>query len=702
MKAVETSLLKFLENANQFRIPIYQRTYSWTQKECRQLWEDILRAGKDDKIEVHFVGSIVYIQEEISQISRSSPWLVIDGQQRLTTLTLLLTALSRAVGNDREPIDGFSASKIRNRYLVDKEEEGDRHYKLLLTQTDEETLKTIVSGKEIPPKHSIRVKQNYELFENWLKEHDAELEIICRGISKLIIVDITLTRDQDNPQRIFESMNSTGRELSQADLIRNFILMELEPKLQNRLYTEYWRPMEMAFGQEAYTEHFDDFMRHYLTVKTGSIPRIRDIYEAFKEYAYTRDVKEAGIEKLIQNIRRFANYYCAMALEAEQDTKLKTAFHDLRELKVNVAYPFLLALYQDYAEGKLSMEDFEKTVRLIESYTFRRAICDIPTSSLNKTFLTFTILTKSLKKDSYLENIQVHFLTRRTYRRFPKDEEFYDAIQTRDLYHFSRSSFLWRKLENYNRKEHVPTNEYTIEHIMPQNTKLSQTWQNDIGENWEELHEKYLHRLGNLTLTGYNSEYSDKSFIEKRDMKGGFKDSPLRLNANLGQVEKWNEEAIKTRGARLADEAVKVWPRPHLSKEILEKHTQQQTSKPIYSIDNHFPSHNMMRELFEDLRREILALDPYVSEEFLKRYIAYKAETNFVDIVPKETQLKLILNMQFPDINDPRGICRDISGLGGWGNGDVEVRLSQKDEIPYIMGVIRQSLEQQFGDDGRE
>jgi uncharacterized protein with ParB-like and HNH nuclease domain/predicted transport protein len=699
MKALAAGLLGFLENSTQFIIPIYQRTYSWTEKECEQLWNDILRAGRDDKINVHFVGSIVYIEEGLSQITNRSPVLVIDGQQRLTTITLVLAALSRVVG-DEEPLKGFSASKINKRYLVDEEEEDDLHYKLLLTQTDRETLKAIVAGKERPAEYSIRISNNYALFMDWLKKHASELDVICKGLSKLVVVDIALTRDQDNPQLIFESMNSTGRELSQADLIRNFILMGLEPKLQSRLYKDYWRPMEVEFGQEAYTEHFDGFMRHYLTFKTGAIPKLDGIYEAFKEYARTPDVEAAGIEELVRDVRSFARYYCAMALGAETHAKLNIAFHDLRELKVDVAYPFLLELYQDYDKRILPAEDFEDAVRLIESYVFRRAICAIPTNSLNKTFSTFT---KSLKKDRYLESIKAHFLKLPSYRRFPKDEEFQRDIQTRDLYNFRSRSFWLRRLENHERKERVSVDEYTIEHIMPQNPELSPAWRDSLGENWKTIQEEWLHTLGNLTLTGYNSEYSDKPFKNKRDMEGGFKNSPLKVNAGLGQIEDWNEQTIKYRAAELANNAAKVWESPKLTKEILDEYSQHKESSSSYSIEDHPHLHSSeMRILFDKLRREILALDPCVSEEFLKLYVAYKAETNFVDIVPQAKQLRLSLNMRFPEINDPRGLCKDVSGLGRWGNGEVEVKLNNQDDIPYVMGLIRQSLEQQLGNGSSE
>jgi uncharacterized protein with ParB-like and HNH nuclease domain len=272
MKANEEILLKFLQKASHFIVPIYQRTYSWTEKQCEQLWKDVIRAGQHQQNGLHFVGSVVYIQDGIAGVMNSS-WQIIDGQQRLTTVTLLLEALSIKVGDD-ELVDGFTSTKIRNRYLLNPEETGDRHFKLSLTDTDNSTLRAIISQKDKlswPSNHSLRISANYEYFLKKLET--ADLETVCRGLSKLAIVDVSLERGTDNPQLIFESMNSTGKELSQADLIRNFILMDLNTDLQEELYSEHWRPMEVSFGQASYAEDFDNFMRHYLTVRTGSAPK---------------------------------------------------------------------------------------------------------------------------------------------------------------------------------------------------------------------------------------------------------------------------------------------------------------------------------------------------------------------------------------------------------------------------------------------
>jgi uncharacterized protein with ParB-like and HNH nuclease domain/predicted transport protein len=700
MKATEAQLLSFLQKSPQFIIPIYQRTYSWTEKQCRQLWDDILRAGSSDAITVHFIGSIVYVEQGLSQVSHQSPLLVIDGQQRLTTVSLLLEALARAAGDD-EPIDGFSAPKLRAYYLTNALEKGDRYFKLLLSQTDRDSLKAIIKNSEQPRTPSLQVTQNFELFTRLIAEQQGDLAIVCGGLAKLVVVDIALNRDQDNPQLIFESMNSTGKELSQADLIRNFILMGLDPTLQTRLYEDYWRPMELDFGQEAYGTQFDSFMRHYLTVRTGEIPREREVYEAFKDHARTKPVQDAGIEKLVQEIRSFARAYCAMAIPGrETHAALSAAFHDLRELKVDVAYPFLLELYDDYAGGRLSADDFAAAVRLVEAYVFRRAICAIPTNSMNKTFGTFG---KALKKDRYLESIRAHFLTLPSYRRFPSDDEFRRDLQTRDLYNFPRRSYWLRRLENHDRKERVAVDEYTIEHILPQNLELSAAWRQMLGTEWQRVQEQWLHTLGNLTLTGYNAEYSDRPFGEKRDMKGGFAQSPLKLNAGLGQVTAWDEAAIRSRASRLAELAVAVWTAPKLDAATLATYQPAKAAVASgYTIDDH--PHLLsasMRLLFEAFRKEVLALDPCVGEEFLKLYVAYKAETNFVDVVPQQKRLRLSLNMAFAEVNDPKGLCKDVTGVGRWGNGDVEIGLKSLDELPYVMGLVRQSYERQMGDGGQ-
>lgn len=702
MKATEANLLKFLRKSPQFVIPIYQRNYSWTAAQCRQLWADLMRAGRDDKISAHFIGSIVYVERGLSSVTSQEALLVIDGQQRLTTSTLLVAALAKHFESEGlgELLDAFSNKKLRNYYLLNPDEEGERHFKLILSETDKDTLLALLKNTPIPDEASSRIVENYELFQELISVHEGELEAICQGLAKLVIVDVSLDRAQDNPQLIFESMNSTGLELSQADLIRNYILMGLDPKLQTELYKAYWRPMERSFGQAAYVVHFDAFMRHYLTAKTGEIPNVREVYAAFKHFAHGL---KGDTRSLVADLHAYASYYCAMALGTEIDAALKQAFHDLRELKVDVAYPFLLDVYHDYKQGRLGADEVLRIVRLVEAYVFRRAICAIPTNSMNKTFAS---MGRTLKKDRYVESVQAAFLMLPSYRRFPLDEEFQRDVKVRDLYNFRSRGYWLRRLENYGRKERVVVEDYTIEHILPQNEALSDDWKAELGPEWQRIQQTWLHTLGNLTLTGYNSEYSDHPFSYKRDgvtdkdgNPVGFAHSPLKVNLGLGKVAVWNEAAIEARAVRLAEDAAKIWRAPQLEADVLDAY--KPTSSKLrqqFSIGDHaYLASGTVRDLFDALRKAILALDPCVSEEFLKLYVAYKAETNFVDIVPQAKRLLLILNISIADIEDPKGLCRDISNIGSWGNGDVEIGLSSLDDLPYVAGLIRQSFDCQMG-----
>ena len=697
MKATEASLLGFLRKSPQFVIPIYQRTYSWGERECRQLWDDILRTGSNDDIPAHFLGSIVYIEGGVYQISTFPSLLVIDGQQRLTSVMLILEALARRLGDD-EPINGFSAEKLRSYYLLNNPEKGESRYKLLLTRTDKSSLLALMKQKPLPAESSIRIEQNFTFFEKQIGNLGNELESLCNGLAKLTVVDISLNRSQDNPQLIFESMNSTGRELSQADLIRNYVLMRLEPSHQTELYEEHWRPIEIAFGQEAYGVYFDDFMRHYLTYKSnGEIPKIRAVYEAFKVHAKKPEIDAGGIDDLVADIHTFADYYCAMAFGKETNKDLAQAFADLRELKVEVAFPLLLELYHDYDVGILSITDFVEALRMIESYVFRRAVCAIPTNSLNRTFAIFG---QAIEKDRYIETVKVEFLNLRSYRRFPRNEEFKHELCNRDLYNFQRRSYWLRRLENHGRKERVHLDEYTIEHIMPQNENLSDEWKEVLGPDWRRIQETLVHTLGNLTLTGYNPEYGDRSFAYKRDTQGGFIESPLRLNKWLKEQDTWNEVTIENRAHQLAKVAVHVWAVPEVDDDLIEVIHPKVEIKTNYTLEDHSYLHPdcPMRPLFDELRKEVLSLDPCVSEEVLKLYVAYKAETNFVDVIPQKSRLLLTLNMRFHELHDPKQIGKDITNLGRWGNGDVEVDLDSSNHIPYIMGLVRQSFEKQMDD----
>ncbi|GAA7739059.1 hypothetical protein TH0013_13650 [Helicobacter pylori] len=442
---------------------------------------------------------------------------------------------------------------------------------------------------------------------------------------------------------------------------------------------------------------FDRFFRHYLTIKTREIPNINKVYVAFKDYLQKEGI---GIEDLLKDLQKYCGYFCQIVFKKEADKDLNKALGFLVDLEMDVIYPLLLELYSDYSDGVLSKDDFRRSIALIESYICRRAVCGLGTNSLNKVFPSFT---RHIQKDEYFKSLKAHFGYLTEKQRFPNNYEFRNLFITINFYNFQKKKYFFERLENFDRKERVCTNEYTIEHIMPQ--ELTEEWERDLGENFQEIHDKYLHTIGNLTLTGYNSEYSNKSFQEKRDMEKGFKDSPLRLNRGLRDrdLESFGEEEIKKRANDLADLALKIWTYPKLDAETLEKYKpkKDKKEKKVYDLSSYkFGSHS--RELFDILSKEIKALDERITENFNQDYISYKFDKNFVDIVVQTKDLKLYLNMKFNELQDEKNLARDMTNKGHLGNGDIEVKLETKENIPYCLGLIKQALEKQMGGRNRQ
>ncbi len=487
-------------------------------------------------------------------------------------------------------------------------------------------------------------------------------------------------------------MNSKGIELTQADLIRNYIIMETEVEKQEDFYNQYWRAMEEDFKQNETL--FNQFVRHYLTIKTREIPNINKVYEAFKDY---RQKKGIEIEDLLKDLQKYCGYFCRIVFKKEADKDLNKALSFLVDLEMDVIYPLLLELYSDYSDGVLSKADFIPTIYLTESYICRRAVCGLGTNSLNKVFPSFT---KHIQKDEYFKSLKAHFGYLTEKQRFPNNDEFKEHFITIDFYHFQKKKYFFERLENFNTKEPVNTKECTIEHIMPQT--LTKEWERDLGENFQAIHEKYLHTIGNLTLTGYNPEYSNKSFQEKRDMENGFKQSSLKLNQSLKDkgLEVFGGKEIEKRANDLADFALKIWTYPKLDAETLEKYKPKKEKK-VYDLSSYkFGSHS--RELFDILSKEIKALDERITEKFNQEYISYMFDKNFVDIVVQTKDLKLYLNMPFNELQDEKNLARDMTNKGHLGNGDIEIKLETKENIPYCLGLIKQALEKQMGGRNRQ
>ncbi len=453
MKAGEATLLEFFEQnqTNQFVIPIYQRLYSWGKEHCEQLWDDIIKTGGNDQIEGHFIGSIVFVHDGI-YTTNYNELLIIDGQQRLTTITLLLIALRDHLNDEDEFLEKFSRQKIQNRYLINSDEKGDKKFRLFLSEPDRDTLLSLIDkDRRKPSEPSLKIMENFKLFEEWIGENTDKLETIFKGLEKLMVVEISLERGKDNPQLIFESMNSTGKDLTQTDLIRNYILMGLEPEKQKIFYKKYWRAMEEYFKQNETL--FNQFVRHYLTIKTRDIPNINKVYKAFKRYQQERGIET---EALLQDLQKYCGFFCQIAFKKEDDKELNKALGFLVDLEMDVIYPLLLELYSDYSDGVLSKQDFIPIIALTESYIFRRAVCGLGTNSLNKVFPSFT---KKINKDQYLESIKAHFLSLETTKgKFPKDSDFKNLFITIDFYSLKKEKkYFLKRLETFNTKETINT-----------------------------------------------------------------------------------------------------------------------------------------------------------------------------------------------------------------------------------------------------
>lgn len=566
LQAGETTLNKLLNTSRQFIVPIFQRNYSWQKRQYEQLWFDILRASKFKEKQNHFIGSIVYIDMG-TPAGRPQQLLLIDGQQRLTTISILLCAIKDYVQKFNLETKLINLAKIKNQFLYNSDEIDEDRYKLLLNVQDKETyIKLIDNTIFTVNKPATNIIKCYEFFyeriEDFIKEY-GQIDEIYAGIFKLSLVSISLDKDSDNPQMIFESMNSTGKDLSQTDLLRNYLLMDLTPEKQTRLYKTYWKPMEELFGEDIYkndVNKFDYFIRDFLTLKsdTGHICKINNVYENFKRYYLDNNCEKFAV---LKDLFTYAKYYACIDLLQENDDELKLYWQEFKKLDSHVVYPFLLKLYDDYSRQILIKEDFKKILQVVISYLWRRAICEIPTNSLSKTFAT---LYQAVDKEDYVNSVIKAFVFKSSYKRFPSDYEVREKLQTKDIYHFRLRKYLLEALENYYHKEPIDLNtaNYTIEHIMPQNIEHNLSWQQMLGEDWQEVHSLYLHSLGNLTITGYNAEMSNKSFVEKVNGESGFKHSHLKLSESIAQCDVWNKKAIQRRTNILTDIILKIWKYP--------------------------------------------------------------------------------------------------------------------------------------------
>lgn len=571
MQAIDDTLTHFLNKSQQFTIPIFQRKYDWGVKQCKQLFDDIIMIGQSSD-EAHFLGSIVHLDDKHNVIPI---YRVIDGQQRLTTISLLISALAKFLNtNDVEGIE-INAKQLVNYYLINATEEGDLKYKIKLNEHDNNTLHKIIDSIMTGDSFNLSAedsKKIYDNFDYFLKEIDEKnAKSVFDGFKKLSIIVVSLKEHLDNPQLIFESLNSKGLPLSKSDLIRNYVLMGLKPDDQDKLYDEYWFEMEKSLENVAGYD-FDKFIKDYLTTMESVIPVENDLYNEFKRYAqkfflkHDTNDKFENIKILTKDIHKYFKIFEKIYDGAEEDIDLNIAFKDIYKLGLKTITPFLLHLYDDYQNGTLNKDEFLNIVKITESYIYRREICDLSSQSLKNIFAK---MYDDLDKTNYSGSYYDFLLNLEDTKRFPKNREFGDNFEKTDMYKKRVKKYTLEKLENFgHEKEPTPTDLYTIEHIMPQNPDLSDEWQAELGYGWEETHEKYVHKIGNLTLTGYNSNYSNSSFKRKRDMENGFKDSSIRLNKYLANLNNWDENQIIKRSSELRKKAQKIWLYPNVQKRL--------------------------------------------------------------------------------------------------------------------------------------
>ncbi len=656
MKAIDNPLVQFVNGTKQFKIPAFQRDYSWTNEQCQQMWDDIVRAGTND--EDHFIGSVVYIAGDTPGAVFSS-WLVVDGQQRLTTLTLLLIALRDHIHETGWAGQEPTVAQIDAYYLKNALESGEKRYKVALRRHDDRTLKNLVDGKSPSDieNTSELVVEAYRYFRRQLNRHAADPGLIYRGVGRLNIVDVTLVRGIGDPQRVFESLNSTGVDLTQSDLIRNYLLMGLPEPVQTRMYDDYWSKVETLFREAGRSP--DTFLRDYVALKQGTTTQVRAdrIYTEFREY--WQPSNEEALKSLLSDLVRYARYYVYFVHPERIDNKqLGTAMRQVRSLGSAHAM-LVMRLFNLHEEKALSNEEFVRALNLISSYLVRRSVLGWQTRGY---WGIFARITHSLKKDDPLGSLQVAF-ARQNYR-IPNDGEFMSAIQERDLYGLRICWHILSQLENAGQIEPSPVSEYSIEHIMPQSIDDVSEWKCMLGNNWEEVHSKWLHRLGNLTLTGYNSTYSNRSFKEKKTIDGGFDHSAVRLNEYVRNQPGWTADEMEARGSLLADRALEIWPHHNadegliLAEEIRVLRSREAERQPE-SIDMGPKATGILFGIRDSIR-ELGDSIEIVERRSLCYYSALSAGF-FAETLPMSGYVRIVLPIDFEEIDDPEGLARDVT-----------------------------------------
>ena len=693
MKAINRRFTNLIEGTKQFIIPIFQRDYIWTTEQCEQMWKDVLSAGEKG----HFIGSIIYVDAETSRATFQS-WLVIDGQQRLTSLTLLLTALRDHIDETgwRGTEDSPTVNRINGGFLRNVNEEGGWRYKLVLRRTDNDTLRALVDGKS--PRHeegaSQPINDAYQYFRERLGDHGCNLDAVYHGVNKLNIVDVTLQRGTDDPQLVFESTNSTGLDLNQSDLVRNYLLMGIEETEQTRLYDDYWSNVEAQFKTSG--DAFDTFLRDYIALQRKSTqqPRSDRIYDEFKSFQQQNAHKP--LESLLKDMNRVArNYASFRGLAPVRPEGLSDAMNNMRKLATTQG-PLIMRLYDLHENDRLSEEDFVRAVTLIESYILRRDVVGLSTRNY---WTVFARVAQDMGSD--FDSLQVAFARLRDNNRFPDDDEFRRALEERNLYVLRNCKHILEGIENKGQREPSPTQNFSIEHIMPQAISDISEWREMLGDSWEEDHGMWLHRLGNLTLTAYNSTYSNKPFDEKKDVAGGFRQSAVRLNRYVAEQKVWTVDEMRKRGVDLANHALKIWPHHGADQaELREANIRDLRNRAAERNSGSLQMDDDVRRLLDEVGRSVSELGEVIEIVDHKSICCYGPEF-FAELLPMKRQLRIILPLNLSEIEIPDGLS--VNDASDWKfvpnrvHTDCHflVDIDQESQVAAAMPIIRCAFDRQ-------
>ncbi len=709
MELSQENILRILDPTVQFILPKYQRHYCWEEEQCKRLWNDIVQMIRDNR-GGHFIGSIVNINDP-NPFTPGKPvkFQLIDGQQRIATLMLILIAI-RDYASQKSITDINAADN----YLKNNAAIGLERYKLLLTGEDQDIMIQLINNEydftalqdnaddedddntPVVPK----LIAGYNFFKGKLTAQNPDLtpQEIYNALGKLKIVNITLDQN-DDPQAIFESLNSSGKDLSQSDLIRNFILMGLEQDNMNNIYDNYWAPMEKLFGgNDRNTILMDNFFKDYLTLQLGRIPKENQLYEEFKAWRNS-SINDNQITDLCYDIYRKAKYYTDIKFARSNNNQLKKVYAEIKELKMEVIYPFLLKIHADCFKGDplINTAQLIEIMKLCISYAVRRTVCGLSSNGLGNLFAAFR---RRIDNKNYTASINQAFSNLSGTQKFPDDNEFAEAFKTCELYKKRRCNYILGQLANFQSRDYFNPRNFTIEHVMPQT--LTPEWKDELGADYSRVHKKYLHTVGNLTLTKYNSEMSNRSFIEKKTMEGGFIQSGSRLNSYICMQDTWNENKIKDRAEKLAEQALLIWPglnAPAIADNIPDEVTEADAA----AVTQEEQPLNI-QEIFERLDRRINNLAPgkITREKFTSHgYDVYQYKfkgQNITAVTPQQIQVRIFVKMDYNNVVIPsdKVNCHEYKYNKTFGNGNVRIYVPDQSTDSYIddvMEIIEQAFE---------